>query len=154
VSDDPEFDFEGDDETPADDLVVDKRGLARATGCNLYEVEKFIKLGLPVAGKKGNALQFSIPDCVQFMLRRDDDQDRQLARRKELAIVQKREAEAAKIGGKSVSLDMVRAAIRDGVAKLQAELESIPAKCPPDTRELVRIEITDAINRLADGVAQ
>lgn len=154
MSDDPEFDFEGDDEAFDADLVVDKRGLARVTGLNLYDVEKFVKLGMPTAGKKGNALQFSIPDCVQFILRKDDDQDRQLARRKELAIVHKREAEANKLTGRTVPLDMVRAAIRDGVAKLQAELESIPAKCPPDTRELVRIEITDAINRLADGVAQ
>lgn len=141
-------------DTP-DSTMADKYGLARFTGLTLKDIDAAVRDGLPTHGerRKGAPLQFSVPECVQWLLARNDDPLASAKRRQAEAVARKRESEAARIDGTFVEMEIVTAAIKDNVARFQSELESIPAKCPPDSRDLVRIEINAAVNRLATGLS-
>lgn len=146
---DDEFDFEGEPEP--DSALLDKHGLAAMTGFTLKQIEGFAREGMPTQGRAGRGakLKFSVPECVQWIVARSDDPMAAAKRRQAEAIARKREAEAGKLEDAFVEIATVEQAIRNGVAKFQSELASIPARCPPEARELVRAEINGAINRLA-----
>jgi phage terminase Nu1 subunit (DNA packaging protein) len=135
----------------SDPTVTDKHGLATMLGFAPKDVDRFIREGLPVRGdrKRGQTLQFSIPAAAQWLLAQAGDTLEFQKRRMTTALARKREAEAAKLEGGVVDIDLVESVIRDQVAKYQAEFESIPARVPPEVRELVRAEIHGVINRLA-----
>lgn len=150
-SDDP-FEFEPDDDPLAADVtVMDKHGLARFLGMPLKDIDKALRDGLPTHGERvrGAALLFSVPDCVRWLLERAGGSIEAAKRRSLEAVARKREAEADKLESRYVEAELVESAIRDGIAKLQAELMSIPARVPLEVRELVEAELHAAINRLS-----
>ena len=142
------------DPAEADPAVTDKPGLAKLLGAAPKEIDKMIRDGLPVHGERsrGVPIQFSVPACVQWMLARAGDSEAATKRRIDLAVARKREAEAGKLEDDFIETKIVETAIRDAVAKFQAELQAIPARLPPEVRELAKVEINGAINRLARQV--
>jgi len=138
----------------ADSAIVDKHGLAALTGFSLAEIDRLMRVGLPISGerRRGAAMRFSVPAAVQWLIARQGDPMDEAKRRSIEATARKREAEASKLEDRFIDIEIIEAAIKDGVAKFQAELQSIPARLPPEVRELVKAEITGAINRLAASV--
>lgn len=135
-----------------DPTVVDKHGLATFLGMTLKDIDRLLRDGLPIHGerRRGAAARFRVPAVVQWLLARRADPMDAAKRRSIEAVARKREAEAGKLEDRFVEIDVVESAIKDGVAKFQAELMSIPARCPPDVRDVVKVEIAGAINRLAE----
>jgi phage terminase Nu1 subunit (DNA packaging protein) len=145
-----DYDFEG---GPA--LIVSKRDLATLFGMVPKDIEAYVREGMPVHSKQrrsGSALKLCVPDCVQWLLRHGADPLDDAKRRSLEANARKREVEAAKMESKYVAVETVEEVIRDQVATFQSELQSLPARCPVDVRELVKLEVNAAINRLATGL--
>lgn len=142
------------DAPDADSTIADKAGLARFLGVPPKEIDKLLREGLPVHGerRRGVPAQFSVPACVQWLLARNGDTIEAAKRRQALAVARKREAEAGRLEDQFIRIEIIEATIRDSVAKFQAELESIPARLPPEVRDAVTAEIHGAINRLARAV--
>lgn len=131
-----------------DPTIVDKHGLAAMLGEPVKVVPRYVKNGMPLfrKGKPGQPDQFRVPDCVKWL--RTGTPIEEAKRRQAEAVARKREAEAARLEGESITVAEAEEVIRDGYAKVQARLLLIPPRFP-EQRETLESEILAAINDLA-----
>jgi hypothetical protein len=127
--------------------VISKREFCEMTGLAPKDVDRAVRDGMPVVGARPQ--RFRLPDAVPWLLALGRDELEAVKRRAASATARKREAEAAKIEGQVVDIELVESVIRDQVAKLQSELMALHARVPAECREVVKAEITGAINRMS-----
>jgi hypothetical protein len=138
-----------------DPTITDRHGLSVMIGIAPKDIDRALRDGMPTHGRRerGTPLQFSVPACVQWLLRKQDQGGATLEgakHRERAAMARRREIEADKLEGRLVSIDEVEAAITDQVQKLQSELLAIPVRlvAPSEIRDAVKAEIVAAVGRL------
>lgn len=152
-----EDDIFGDDEpselqdSDSDLTIQDKHGLSLLTGLLIKDIEKLLREGLPVHGRrtKGRAVQFNVPIVIQWLLQRSGGNIETAKRRREEATARKREAEANNLEGTHVPITLVEDMIQNQMAELRSGFLSIPARVPSGARALVQREIESTINRFS-----
>lgn len=140
----------------ADPTLTDKHGIARMIGVTVKAVDRYVRDGMPIHGerKRGAALEFRVPHCVQWLVRKNANPIEEAKRRQAEAVARKREAEAGRIEGELVEIAAVQKQLATHIAELQNEFMSVAARAglPPDMAEVVRGEIIRSINKFANAV--
>lgn len=134
--------------------ALSKRDVSAATGLTLAAIDTMVRSGCPsTPGASARAgLTFDLPEVVKWMVAQGAGaDDTTIAAKRRLALAQAAKLEAAndRESGRYVDLEVVRAEVADGIAKLRDALLAIAPRLVGEseaTRAAVLAEIVSAIN--------